>query len=89
MARRILQDRIEELELGEDARTKVKAREKSKKKASAAKKSKRKYRALEEAKQSGKEDASTDVDAGLKGVEGEAAAPDLVRGGDVSKAAGD
>lgn len=51
MARRILQDRIEEMELGEDARTRVKAREKSKKKASAAKKTRRKYRALEEAKQ--------------------------------------
>lgn len=47
MARRILQDRIEELEKGEDARTRVRAREKSKKKASSAKKSRRKYRALE------------------------------------------
>jgi protein subunit release factor B len=47
MARRILQDRIEEMELGEDARTKVRAREKSKKKASASKKTRRKYRALE------------------------------------------
>ncbi|XP_014552135.1 hypothetical protein COCVIDRAFT_111058 [Bipolaris victoriae FI3] len=89
MARRILQDRIEEMELGEDARTKVKAREKSKKKASAAKKSKRKYRALEEAKQSGKEDASADEDADLEVEEGQAAAPDSLRAGDVSKAAGD
>ncbi|RMZ67245.1 peptidyl-trna hydrolase domain-containing [Pyrenophora seminiperda CCB06] len=53
MARRILQDRIEELQLGDDARTRVKAREKSKKKASAGKKTRRKYRALEEAKQEG------------------------------------
>lgn len=89
MARRILQDRIEEMELGEDARTKVKAREKSKKKASAAKKSKRKYRALEEAKQSGKEDASADEDADLEVEEGQAAAPDSLRASDVSKAAGD
>ncbi|KAF2855081.1 hypothetical protein T440DRAFT_364708, partial [Plenodomus tracheiphilus IPT5] len=49
-ARRILQDRLEELELGDDARTRVKAREKSKKKASSAKKSRRKYRALQEGK---------------------------------------
>jgi protein subunit release factor B len=47
MARRILQDRIEEMELGDEARTKVRAREKAKKKASSSKKSRRKYRALE------------------------------------------
>ncbi|KAI4706485.1 hypothetical protein J4E89_008903 [Alternaria sp. Ai002NY15] len=46
MARRILQERIEEMELGEGARTKVKAREKAKKKASSGKKARRKYRAL-------------------------------------------
>ncbi|KAH7392887.1 RF-1 domain-containing protein [Pyrenochaeta sp. MPI-SDFR-AT-0127] len=51
MARRILQDRIEELELGEDARTRVKAREMGKKKASSGKKSRRKYRALGAAKE--------------------------------------
>lgn len=50
-ARRILQDRLEELEQGDDARTRVKAREKSKKKASSGKKSRRKYRALEEGKE--------------------------------------
>jgi len=48
MARRILQDRIEEATLGEDARTRVVARAKSKKKASADKKKRRKYRALGE-----------------------------------------
>jgi protein subunit release factor B len=53
MARRILQDRIEEMELGEDARTRVRAREKSKKKASSGKKSRRKYRKLEEGKEGG------------------------------------
>ncbi|KAH7089683.1 peptidyl-tRNA hydrolase domain protein [Paraphoma chrysanthemicola] len=47
MARKILQERIEEVELGEDARTKVKARTLAKKKASSGKKSRRKYRALE------------------------------------------
>jgi protein subunit release factor B len=46
-ARRILQDRLEELEMGEDSRTSVKAREKSKKKASSTKKKRRKYKALE------------------------------------------
>lgn len=51
MARRILQDRIEEMELGEGARTRVKAREKSKKKASSAKKARRKYRKLAEGKE--------------------------------------
>jgi len=49
-ARRILQDRLEELELGPDARTRVKAREKSRKKASSGKKRRRKYRALEREK---------------------------------------
>lgn len=51
MARRILQDRIEELTLGEDARTRVKARQMSKKKASSDKKKRRKYRALAEGKE--------------------------------------
>jgi protein subunit release factor B len=46
MARKILQEKIEEMELGEDARTRVKQREKSKKKASADKKKRRKYRKL-------------------------------------------
>lgn len=50
-ARRLLQDRLEELELGENARTRVKAREKSKKKASSDKKKRRKYRALEAGKE--------------------------------------
>jgi hypothetical protein len=46
-ARRILQDKLEELEMGEHSRTNVKAREKSKKKASSTKKKRRKYKALE------------------------------------------
>lgn len=49
-ARKLLQDRLEELELGDEARTRVKAREKSKKKASSDKKKRRKYRALEAGK---------------------------------------
>lgn len=50
VARQLLQDRLEEYELGDDARTRVKAREKSKKKASSDKKKRRKYRALEAGK---------------------------------------
>ncbi|KZM26001.1 translation release factor [Ascochyta rabiei] len=50
-ARRLLQDRLEELELGGEARTRIKAREKSKKKASSDKKKRRKYRALEAGKE--------------------------------------
>ncbi|OSS48126.1 hypothetical protein B5807_06432 [Epicoccum nigrum] len=50
VARKLLQDRLEELELGDEARTAVKAREKSKKKASGDKKKRRKYRALEAGK---------------------------------------
>ncbi|KAJ8115697.1 hypothetical protein OPT61_g2726 [Boeremia exigua] len=46
IARKLLQDRLEEFELGDEARTRIKAREKSKKKASSDKKKRRKYRAL-------------------------------------------
>ncbi|KAL5443342.1 hypothetical protein PMIN07_008911 [Paraphaeosphaeria minitans] len=62
-ARQILGERIEELELGEEARTRVKAREKSKKKGSADKKKRRKYRALAEGKEGvrAEEDAEDDV----------------------------
>ncbi|KAI2485521.1 RF-1 domain containing protein [Pyrenophora tritici-repentis] len=76
MARRILQDRIEELQLGDEARTRVKAREKSKKKASKAKKARRKYRALEEGK------------AGVEGEDGEDAEGGDSDGGDVEKGEG-
>lgn len=51
IARKLLQDRLEELELGDDARTRVRAREKSKKKASSDKKKRRKYRALDATKE--------------------------------------
>ncbi|KAL1601607.1 hypothetical protein SLS60_006522 [Paraconiothyrium brasiliense] len=50
-ARKILGERLEELELGEQARTAVKAREASKRKGSADKKKRRKYRALAESKE--------------------------------------
>ncbi|KAJ4369802.1 hypothetical protein N0V83_005566 [Neocucurbitaria cava] len=72
MARRILQDRIEELELGDEARTRVRAREKSKKKASSAKKSRRKYRTLagEEKEDEGKVDAGEGGEGGEGGDEG-------------------
>lgn len=49
-ARRLLGERIEELEKGDQARTVIKAERASRKKASADKKKKRKYRRLEEEK---------------------------------------
>ncbi|KAF2826196.1 hypothetical protein CC86DRAFT_382268 [Ophiobolus disseminans] len=48
MARKILQEKIEEMELGEGARTRIKQREVSGKKRSAEKKRRRKYRKLGE-----------------------------------------
>lgn len=49
-ARRLLGERLEELEMGSEARTAIKAERVSRKKASADKKKKRKYRRLEEEK---------------------------------------
>jgi protein subunit release factor B len=75
-ARRLLQDRVEELELGEDARTKVKAREKSKKKASSDKKKRRKYRALEagkDAEDGVDEDAEDATENGLADAQSDGA----------------
>jgi protein subunit release factor B len=65
VARRLLQDRLEELELGDEARTAVKAREKSKKKASSDKKKRRKYRALE----AGRADEGEAIEEGGESVE--------------------
>ncbi|RYN75645.1 hypothetical protein AA0120_g11988 [Alternaria tenuissima] len=91
MARRILQDRIEEMELGEGARTRVKAREKSKKKASSAKKARRKYRKLAEGKE-GEEGEGEGVESvGVGGSEEGAELrreEELVEGGERSKTAG-
>jgi protein subunit release factor B len=64
MARKILQEKIEEAELGEDARTKVKQREKSKKKASADKKKRRKYRKLGEEQDGAESGEVEDVEEG-------------------------
>lgn len=94
MARRILQDRIEEMELGEGARTRVKAREKSKKKASSAKKARRKYRKLAEGKEGeeGEEGEGEGVEGvGMAGSEEGAelrGEEELVAGGERSKTAG-
>ncbi|KAI0572463.1 RF-1 domain containing protein [Pyrenophora tritici-repentis] len=94
MARRILQDRIEELQLGDEARTRVKAREKSKKKASKAKKARRKYRALEEGKagvegEDGEDAEGGDSDGGdVEKVEGNVEEDALEKGGDVAKVGG-
>jgi protein subunit release factor B len=85
MARRILQDRIEELELGEEARTRVKAREKSRKKASTSKKSRRKYRKLEEGKEGSEEEGGME-DVGDEG--GLRTGEETVEGGRESKTVG-
>lgn len=70
MARRILQDRIEEAMLGEEARTRVRAREASKKKKSAEKKKRRKYRALEgKAAEEGREEGVDQVEHAEAGGE--------------------
>ncbi|KAJ4316839.1 hypothetical protein N0V94_005252 [Neodidymelliopsis sp. IMI 364377] len=66
-ARKLLQDRVEELELGDGARTRVKAREKSKKKASSDKKKRRKYRALEAGKE-GEEGVEEEDEIGVEGA---------------------
>ena len=94
MARRILQERIEEMELGEGARTKVKAREKAKKKASSGKKARRKYRALAEGKgggEGGEEgDGAADIEEGdaIDGVEQRERVEEKVEGADKSKTVG-
>lgn len=59
-ARKLLGERLEELELGDQSRTAVKAKERSKKKASADKKKKRKYKALQEAKEADEEGEEVD-----------------------------
>ncbi|KAF1967374.1 hypothetical protein BU23DRAFT_387194, partial [Bimuria novae-zelandiae CBS 107.79] len=61
-ARKILGEKVEELELGELARTRVKAREKSKRKGSAEKKKRRKYRALRREAEGGAEEVDEDGD---------------------------
>jgi protein subunit release factor B len=61
IARRILGERIEETELGEQSRTAIKARERSKKKASADKKKRRKYRELDAAKEGAEGEENTGV----------------------------
>ncbi|KAJ9641833.1 hypothetical protein H2199_005046 [Coniosporium tulheliwenetii] len=50
MARRLLAERVEEMELGEESRGAMKRREMGRKKRAAGKKKRRKYRALEEMK---------------------------------------
>ncbi|KAF2627050.1 hypothetical protein BU25DRAFT_411153 [Macroventuria anomochaeta] len=81
IARKLLQDRLEEHELGDDARTRVKAREKSKKKASSDKKKRRKYRALEAGKA---DEESAEELEGVEELEGDAE----VESGDAGKSVG-
>ena len=63
IARRILGERIEEVELGEGSRTAMKARERSRKKASADKKKRRKYKSLAEEKEGEQEGVVVEADA--------------------------
>ncbi|KAH7046701.1 RF-1 domain-containing protein [Macrophomina phaseolina] len=62
-ARRMLAERLEEMEKGEESRTQIKRAAQAKKKASKAKKSRRKYRALEEAKKNGLSATSAEEEA--------------------------
>ncbi|KAF2156167.1 hypothetical protein K461DRAFT_265594 [Myriangium duriaei CBS 260.36] len=61
MARRWLQEKIEEHELGDKSRTKMREEREGKKKQSAMKKKRRKYRALEEGKEDGKRQEGEDT----------------------------
>jgi len=61
IARRILGERVEEAELGDGARTKIKEAVENKKKRSGEKKRRRKYRALAEGAEEGKDE---EVDEG-------------------------
>lgn len=72
-ARRILGEKLEEVEKGPLSRTALKAEKASKKKASAAKKSRRKYRKLDEEK------AQVDDDAGKEGGDGSSNAASEVK----------
>ncbi|OCK79408.1 hypothetical protein K432DRAFT_383076 [Lepidopterella palustris CBS 459.81] len=56
IARRLLGEKLDEMELGEMSRTGLKAKIKIKRKASSVKKSRRKYRALAEGKEGGEEE---------------------------------
>lgn len=69
IARRLLQEKIEEHELGDQARTRVKEEKQRKKSASKAKKSRRKYRALEEGKGKGEEEGEGGGDGAGAGGE--------------------
>ena len=60
IARRLLADKVEQLQVGDQSRVAIKTREAAKKKASRLKKSKRKYRKLEEAKRTETETTKTE-----------------------------
>ncbi|OMP85309.1 putative peptide chain release factor-like protein, mitochondrial [Diplodia seriata] len=62
-ARRMLAERLEEMEKGDESRTQIKRAAQAKKKASKAKKSKRKYKALEEAKKAAAGGDAADIPA--------------------------
>lgn len=72
IARKILGERLEELELGDQARTAIKAREVARRKGSADKKKRRKYKALAEGKEGKTVDGEGGEGAiGVSEVEGE------------------
>ncbi|KAF2397242.1 hypothetical protein EJ06DRAFT_551262 [Trichodelitschia bisporula] len=58
-ARRVLAEKLEDIERGPESRSAIKAATKARKKASRAKKSRRKYRALDAAKLDGGDEAGT------------------------------
>lgn len=70
-ARRILAEKLEDLEKGPLSRTALKAEKASKKKASAAKKARRKYRKLDENKEPSQENAGKDGQDGRVDAAGE------------------
>lgn len=74
IARRILAEKLEMIEKGDQSRTALKAEIAKKKKASKSKKSKRKYRAMDEAKQGEsavEPDMELSSEPGVDGIGGE------------------
>lgn len=65
IARRILAEKIEDMEKGSESRTQLKAAIKTKKKASKAKKARRKYRKLAEGKEGEEQEEEVEEDEGL------------------------
>lgn len=84
-ARRILGERLEELEKGPLSRTALKAEKASKKKASAAKKSRRKYRKLDEEKAQSEDADKDDPEEGANTVNEEVRDVEKGKSDDIGK----